>query len=496
MSLMGLDIGTNGCRALVVSQRGPILANVGRAYDPAATSAPCELDVRPIWAAVSSAIKEAAGRASKDPITALAIASVGEAITPLSREGTVLAGCLLGHDPRGSDNLARAVERLGQQRFHDITGRVPGPSHTLSKLCWLRENEPDLYRDTWRFSLVGGLVAHLLGGSTQCDYSLAGGTLCFDMRQKSWSRDVLSACSVSPAKLPELATAGTRIGTVAPRIAHELGLPSQVGIVLGGHDLACNALGAGVVRNGLAALALGPSVHLTPAFHAVPLVSMLLREGLSLEYHVVPDLLLTDYYMRAGGAWVRWFASRLTPLEQREATRRGISLYRTLLEEMPEEPTGLLVVPPRYEPALQPGAIQGLTLETERGELIKGLLEGIMLYLGAGQERLERIGVSVERYRATGGGARSDAWLQLCADVLDRPVERIRTEHTAALGAALLAGVGSGAFGSLREAAERLSWPEQTFEPDPRRARIYRQRLEKLAELIPTPQPAVDKRGS
>ena len=495
MSLMGLDIGINGCRALVVSQRGPILANVGRAYDPASTRSPCELDVRPIWAAISSAIKEAAARTANDPITALAISSVGEAITPLSREGTVLAGCLLGHDPRGSDNLARVVERLGRQRFHDITGRVPGPSHTLSKLCWLRENEPGLYRDTWRFSLVGGLAAHLLGGSTQCDYSLAGGTLCFDMRQKAWSRDVLSVCGVSPGKLPELATAGTRIGMMAPRIAQELDLPSHVGIVLGGHDLACNALGAGVVRNGLAALALGPSVHLTPAFHAVPLVSMLLREGLSLEYHVVPDLLLTDYYTRAGGAWVRWFANRLTPLEQREATRRGISLYRTLLEEMPAEPTSLLAVPPRYEPTLQPGAIQGLTLETERGELIKGLLEGIMLHLGVGQERLEQIGVSIESYRATGGGARSDAWLQLCADVLDRPVERTRTEHTAALGAALLAGVGSGAFGTLRDAAERLSWPEQTFEPDPRRARVYRERLAQVGEWASAPQPMPLKPG-
>lgn len=483
MSLLGLDVGVNGCRALVVSREGAILANVGRGYDPAATQAPCELDARGIWGVIRSVLQESAARTTSDPITALAISSVGEAIAPLSREGTVLASCLLGNDPRGREDVTRLVRLLSPERFHDITGRVPGPSHTLSKLIWLREHESELYRDTWRFCLIGGLIAHLLGASTMCDYSLAGGTLCLDMRQRTWSRDVLGACGLSASKLPDLAPAGTPIGVVAPRLARELDLPASVAIVLGGHDLACNALGAGVTRSGLASLNLGPSAHLTPAFYAVPLVSMLLREGLSLEYHVVPDLLLTDYNLRAGGEWLRWFANQITPLEQREATRRGVSLYRTLLEEMPDEPTSLLALPPLYEPALQQGVIQGLTLDTERGELIKGLLEGIMLHLASGQERLERIGVGIERYRATGGGARSDRWLQLCADVLGRPVERARSEHAAALGAALLAGVGSGVYADLHDAVEALARPEQAFEPHSRKSRVYQERLIAWREL-------------
>jgi len=484
VSLLGLDVGINGCRALVISVEGAVLANVGRGYAPTAAGQPSrELDARRIWAAVGGALQEAAARTTGDPIAALAISSAGEVMTPLGRDGAVLASGLSGRDPGERDEVARLVKQIGLERLHDITGRAPGPSHSLSRLCWLREHDPDLYRDTWRFALLGGLVAHLLGGSSLCDYSLASSTLCLDMRQRAWSRDVLGACGLSSAKLPELAPAGTPIGVVSPRVVRELDLPPGITIVLGGHDLACNALGAGAVRNGLAALSLGPAVHLTPVFYAVPLVSMLLREGLSLEYHVIPDLLLTDCHARAGGEWLRWFTNRLTPLEQREAARRGLGLYRTLLEEMPTEPTALLALPPLYATSARTGALLGLTLETERGELIKSLLEGIMLHLAQGQGQLEQSGVGIERYRATGGGARSDAWLQLCADVLGRPVERTHSEHAAALGAALLAGVGSGVFADGQQASDALVRVEQTCEPHTRRSRIYAARLALYREL-------------
>lgn len=482
MSLLGLDVGNHGCRALAISLQGAVLANVGRGYG-GANPLGGELDVRRIWTAVADALQEAAARTTSDPITALAISSVGEAVTPLGRDGVVLASCLLDGGPRGREAVARLVKQLGAERVHDITGRAPERSHTLATLCWLRESEPALYRDTWRFALLGGLVSHLLGGSSVCDYSLAGSTLCLDMRQRSWSREVLGACGLSSAKLPELAPAGTPIGTLSPRVARELDLPSGITIVLGGHDLACNALGAGAVRSGLAALDLGASAHLTPVFHAVPLVSMLLREGLSLEYHVVPDLLLTDYRARVGGNWLRWFANRLTPLEQRESARRGISLYRTLLDEMPAEPTTLLALPPLLEAGASPGALLGLTLQTTRGELIKGLLEGTMLHLARGLEQLERSGIAIERCRATGGGARSDGWVQLCADVLDRPVERAHTEHAAPLGAALLAGVGSGRFPDAQQAADAVVQVERTMAPHARRARIYAERLALYREM-------------
>ncbi|MFO7695965.1 MAG: FGGY family carbohydrate kinase [Anaerolineae bacterium] len=480
MSLLGLDVGLTGCRALVTATDGTLLVDIGRGYDPAADLDACELDVRSIWAAVAAVLREAAQRTVADPIAGLAVSSVGEAIVPLARDGSVLAGCLLASVPGDEDVVSQLVAQLGQDKIYDITGQVSGRAHTITRLSALRREQPELYRSTWRFALVGSLVAHLLGANTTCDYSLAGGTLCFDMRQKTWSREILAACGLSSIKLPILAEAATPIGVISSRVAHELGLSARLTIVLGGHDLTCHALGVGAISHGMAALNLGASVHMTPVFHAIPLISMMLREGLSVEYHVVPNLLLADSYVRAGGSWLRWFSSEIAPLEQRETARRGLSLYKVLLDEMPAEPSPLLVRPPQDLNPTRAGSIQGLTLDTSRGELIKGMLEGIALQNALVQRRLEANGVGIDLYRATGGGSRTDSWVSLCSDVLGKPIERTTTQQSAALGAAILAGVGIGAYDDLAEGAKALVRVERVFEPDARRHRVYEERLQAL----------------
>jgi xylulokinase len=480
VSLLGLDVGLSGCHALLVSVDGALLADIGQAYESPVDPDVCELDVRSIWAAVDTVLREAAQRAASDPIAGLAIASAGEAVVPLARDGGLLAGCLLDSAPGDGDVVKTLVSELGQDRLCDLTGQVSGRSHTLSRLAGFRHGQPELYRSTWRFVLVGGLVAHLLGASTTCDYSLAGGTLCFDLHQKAWSREILAISGLSSIKLPALAEAATPIGTISGRMAREFSLSPRLTVVLGGHDLSCLALGVGVASHGMAALNLGTAVHLAPVFRATPLLSMMLREGLSVECHVVPDLLLADSYVRAGGAWLRWFSSEITPLEQREASRRGLSLYRTLLDEMPVGPSPLLVRPPQDSNTARAGSIQGLTLETTRGELIKGMLEGVALHHAGVQHRLEASGIGIGSYRATGGGARTDSWVALYADVLGRPVERTATQQSAALGAAILAGVGIGAYDDLAEAINALVRVERVFVPDAARHRVYAERLQAL----------------
>lgn len=480
VSLLGLDIGLSGCRALVASTDGMLLADVGRGYGPAAQVSGCELDVRGIWASVAAVLREAAQRTRADPVDALAVSSVGNAFVPLSRDGSVLAGCLLVGNETDDQVLAQLLAKYGQERIYDITGQVPDRSTTFSRLCVLRRMQPELYSSTWRFALIGGIVAHLLGGATTCDYSLAGGTLCFDMHQKTWSREILASCGLSPAKLPVLAESGTPLGTISSGVAQELQLSPRLTIVLGGHDLACQALGVGALNDGMAVLSLGAAVHLTAVFHPVPLLSLFLREGVNIERHVAPELLLADGYVRAGGAWLRWFSNEITPLEQRESARRGVSLYRTLLEEMPDAPSPLLVRPPHGSDTARSGTVQGLTLETTRGELIKGMLEGVALQNAQLQRRLESRGLPISRYRVTGGGARTDRWASLCADVLGRPVERPANVESAALGAAIIAGLGIGAFDTLEEGVTALVRVGRVFEPDAGRHRIYRERLQAI----------------
>jgi xylulokinase len=492
MSLLGIDVGTTGCALLAVSREGRLLAHAARDYRvaPGAQGA-CELDVREIWAALSDALRQVIAETPADAIHALSISSAGEAITPLSGSARILDVCILGHDARGGEYVREVERALGRERFFDITGRVPGASHSLSKLCWLKEYNTQLFQQTWRFVLLGGLVSHLLGGSATCDFSLAAGTMMFDTRQERWSREVLAVCDLPLAKLPELAPAGALLGVVAPHIARELGLRPNVRIVLGGHDVACSALGAGVINSGMAAYAIGNTMHLAPAFNAIVLSSLMLRHGLSMAHHVAPELFLSSIYNRSGGSVLRWFSDRLAPLERREAQARNASVYAVLLSEMPDEPTSLMVLPhfaavgPPLSDDRSSGVMAGLRLETTRGEIVKALLEGVTYFFASGHQVLGQIGIPVHLYRATGGGARSAAWLQLTADILGVPVERTRLVKPAPLGAAILAGVGCGDYDSVPEAVQVQVQVADRFEPNPRKHALYDERVARYRELYP-----------
>lgn len=492
MSLLGIDVSETSCSLIVTSREGRILARAAREFrPPAEETTSCELGLRTLWAALSDALRQVISETQTDPIHALSISSIGEAIVPLSTSAQVLDACLLGEESQNAAYVQRVEAALGRERFFDITGRVPGPSQALARLCWIKEHQPQRFQQTWRFALLGGVVSHLLGGSTLCDYSLAASTLLFDTRQERWSREVLAACDLPLSKLPDLAPAGTALGAISAPIARELGFRSNVRILLGGSRVACSALGAGVIKSGLATYTIGNTIHMAPAFNAIILSSLLLHHGLSMAHHVVPDLFLSEMYNRSGGSVLRWFCDHLAPLEKREAQVRGVDVYSMLLAEMPEEPTNLMVLP-HFAPVGPPlsddrscGVIAGLRLDTTRGEILRALLEGVTYYFAEGQETLEQIGIPVHLYRATGGGARSSAWLQLTADILGVPVERTRVLKPAPLGAAIIAGVGCGDYASYEEAVEVQVQVRDRFEPDARKHARYREQVARYRALYP-----------
>lgn len=490
MSLLGIDLSETSCSLIVTSREGRILARTAREFRPA-EALRCDLSLRDLWDALSDALRQVISETQTDPIHALSVSSIGEAVVPLSTSAQVLDACLLGEESQDAAYVQRVEAALGRERFFDITGRVPGPSQALSRLCWFKEHQPQRFQQTWRFVSLGGVVSYLLGGSTLCDYSLAANTLLFDTRQERWSREVFSACGLPPSKMPDLAPAGTPLGAVSAPVARELGLRPNVRILLGGSRVACSALGAGVIKSGQAAYTIGNTIYVAPAFNALILSSLMLRHGLSMAHHVVPDLFLSEMYNRSGGSVLRWFSDHLAPLEKREAQVRNVDVYAMLLAEMPEEPTSLMVLP-HFAPVGPPisddrscGVIAGLRLETTRGEILRALLEGVTYYFAEGQERLEEIGIPIRLYRATGGGARSSAWLQLTADILGVPVERTRVLKPAPLGAAIIAGVGCGDYASYEEAVGVQVHIRDRFEPNMRKYARYCEQLARYRALYP-----------
>lgn len=230
---------------------------------------------------------------------------------------------------------------------------------------------------------------------------------------------------------------------------------------------------------------------LTPAFAEPNLGEEMFRHGFACYPHTAEPLYCTIAFNFTGGSLLRWFRDTLGEAERSRARREGRDVYEVLLEEMPEEPTDLLVLPyfaSTGTPYLDPeplSAVVGLRLGTTRGEIIRALLEGLTFEIKLNIELLAQAGIHLRELRAVGGGARSPRWLQIKADIFNLPVISLQTSEAACLGVALLAGVAAGAYGSLSEAVAATVRPVRTYEPDPRRARFYEEQFHRYRRLYP-----------
>jgi xylulokinase len=494
MSLLGIDIGTTGTKVVALSTEGKLLALTQCEYDVVRPQPGwAELDSQEVWRRIQSAIRQAAAETASDPVTALSISSMGEAMTPVSKDRLILGNCLLGFDSRGGETIERLAQ-LDPVQFFERSGNVPSLIYGGQKLIWLRDHQQSLFEQTDKFLGWGALAVYLLGGDAVEDYACANRTLFLDVNQGAWSDETLSYIGMPREKLPAVAQAGTCVGTISRSVAEGLGLPPDVKIILGTHDQCANALGAGVIRPGMAAYGLGTYICITPAYDTIPPTAPMIDACLNVEHHALAGLYVSFLYNLTGGALLKWFRDTFASREHQEAQAANRDVYDLLLAELPPEPTGLMVLPhfaPTGPPYFDPrpyGMIAGLTLETTRGEFIKGLLEGVTYYFRDGLKLMTAAGIDIDEFRVTGGGARSAAWLQIMADIIGKPLARLRFSEASALGAAILAGVGSGVYASAHEAIQALVQIDRVVEPDPRRQKLYDEAFARYHLLYPFSQ--------
>jgi len=493
MSLLGIDLGTTGCKAAAYSEAGESLASAYREY-PMLRPAPgqVELDSHGVLRLVREIIREIAAQVRHDPITALSLSSMGEALVPFSEDRGVLANSIVASvDVRGGDLLDRVVEKVGAERFYSINPNLPAPTYSLPKLLWIRENQPDLYEETRYFLPWGDAVAFHLGCRPCTSFSQANRTLLFDIRSETWSRELLDASGIDPSKLPEPVMSGTVAGHVSDEIAAEIGLPKGVAVVVGAHDQCCNALGAGVCEAGRAVCGIGTFECITPVYDAIPDLAAMRRIGLNVEHHAAKGLYVSFIYNQSGSL-VRWFRDTFAQKDMKDLGPET-DIYELLTREIPEEPTRLLALP-YFEPTGAPefvsdlaGTIAGLHAGVRRGDILKCLMEGATFYFVRSLTLLKNLNIAAEEFIATGGGAKSDAWLQIKADIMGVPFVRLSITECGTVGAAILAGLATGVYANASEAAARFVRRERVFEPEPRRHEIYREqygRYQKLREAV------------
>ncbi len=493
MSLLGLDIGTTGCKAIVFSVEGEILAHAYREYGVVYPQPGwVEIDPNKVWLCVSEAINEVAHRVRSDPVKALSVTTLGEAFTPIAEDGTLLGNSITCVDSRGVEQTEFWNRTLGKERVFQITGMPLHIGYSLPKLMWLKDERPEIFSKARKFLCYEDFAYFKLGLEPTIDYSLAGRTMAFDVREKKWSDEMFSAAGINPDVMATPRPAGEVVGEIPASIASELGLPAGTIAVTGGHDQPVNALGGGVISEGVAVDGLGSTECVTVGFNEPPLNEKMLAANYPVYPHVKQGMYVSLAFSFTGGNLLRWYRDTFAGDMVKEAERTGADVYDLILRDVPEGPTGVYVLPhftgtgtPYMDPDSK-GTITGLTLETTREQFIKALIEGVTYELQLNLRTLEEAaGVKIDRLRAMGGGAKSKMWLQLKADITGKEVVSLAVSECGCLGAAILAGVGIGEYSSVDEAVELLVSEKEVYHPDTDTHEQYAEKTTIYSELYP-----------
>lgn len=492
MTTIGVDIGTSGCKASVVRADGTVLAGAYREYTPKATpDGGQELDSRLVLEQARQVIRESVEKCPGETISALSVSSFGESMVPLGAGGEALSPVAVYSDTRGEDVEQDLRSRVDVPRFFEITGYEPSRVSSMCRMMWLKRRRPEVYQQSRLFLPFNALLLYQLGAEPHIDVTLASTTQGFDIWKRSWDLEILSAAEIDPNLLPPVAEPGTVVGVLKHTAAQELGLPDGILLVAGGHDQQCVSLGAGVVESGDVLDGLGSVEAIGVVTDQTLDMAALRHFCFSIEPHVVPGRYSVYGCTTTAGHAVKWFRDCLCPDFVSRARESGKDVYDLMFEAMAENSEGVLWVPyfsGAGTPFNVPDAgslLIGASLHTNRGILLRALLEGIAFEAELNLECMRRAGLSLREICAVGGLAKSERYLQMKADLMGRDVVTMRSNEAGALGAAILAAQAQGAYPSLEEAARTMVKRRTCLRAREAEHRHYRALYERYLQVHP-----------
>lgn len=470
---MGIDVGSSGCKASVIGADGRTLAFAKREYSFMYENGRCELDAEGVWNSVLACLGELGEKTDLSLLKTISVTSFGEMFVLLDENKTVLRRAISYEDGRGKEELA-AIEA----EAYAITGAPPDAMFALPKLMWIKKHEPEIFGRAAYFCMFADFILFMLGGRHHTDYSLAARSLMLDVKNKCWSEELLSLAGIDKALLGELVPSGTCVGRIDGAMAKKTGLPEGVLLLAGGHDQPCAALGAGIIKSGIALDGMGSNECIVPAFSSPMINDVMRNANLVCVPHIVPSTYVTYAFNRTAGSLFRWYAALL-----------GGEGYDALLDAMPDAPTDLFVLP-HFAGAATPymddaavGAVVGLKLSTTKEELTRAIIEGLSFEMQVNITCLKKAGFEIEKLYASGGMSKNDRVLQIKADVLGIPVVRLANPETGTVGTAILGALATGAYKTFDEAASALVKTEKTFVPDMKKHKLYKEKFTKYEKM-------------
>jgi xylulokinase len=444
---LGIDIGTSGCKAVIFDEDGRQVSIASREYDIISRSPGwAELDTDEVIAKCFEVIRESASHLKAGSVKGMGISSQGEAFTLIDKDGKSLCNAFVSSDIRANDIIGPFTDKFGEEKLYQITGHTPHPLFSLFKLLWIKENSPVIWANTDKILCFEDLLQHRLGIKTpSMGWSLAGRTMLFDVISHNWNSEILEMAGVRKEQLSIPLQSGTIAGFINRKIAKKLNLSEGTIIVTGGHDQPCSALGAGAIESGIAVYSLGTVECITPAFKRPVFTRELRKNNLCTFDHTAPGMYTTVAFSLTGGNILKWFRDEFGAAEVDKARKTNCDPYELLLNQMPEIPSQLLVLPyfapsgtPYFDVSVK-GAILGLDLSTKREDILRALLEGVAFEIKLNLDILKKSGYEVKELRVIGGGARSQKLIQLKADVIGMPITIPDVTEAGCMGVAMLA---------------------------------------------------------
>lgn len=492
-ALLGIDIGTTGSKALLVDRTGAILGSATTEY-PLSTPQPlwCEQDPHDWWRATVTSVRRACEQARVDPARIVAVGLTGQmhGLTLLNAHGAVLRPAILWNDQRTAVECREITQRVGERRVLELTGNAVLPGFTAPKLAWVRRHEPHVLARTAKFLLPKDYVRYRLTGECFTDVADASGTSLFDVGRRTWSDEMRAALDIPPSWLPQVTESCVASTTVSAAAAAETGLVAGTPVAAGAGDQAAQAVGTGVIAEGLVSATIGTS---GVVFAACDQYRPEPQGRLHAFCHAVPGQWHLMGVMLAAGGSLRWYRDTLCEAERQAAAASGRDAYDLLCDAAADVAPGcegLIFLPylsgertPHVNPHAR-GVFFGLSLRHTKAHLTRAVLEGVSFGLCDAVDLLRAMGVGVTQVCASGGGARSALWRQVLADVFECRLVTVNATEGAAFGAALLAGVGAGVFPDVATACRATLRETGACVPGPATPH-YRVARERFRALYP-----------
>jgi len=476
MSLIGVDVGSSAVKAGLYSNAGALLSEARQPVTPIRRHPGWwELEPDEVWQATASVLCQIAhvDAILREPPEALAVSASGREVFPVGEHGQALGPCIMAGDTRGEEMEAWFAGQRTAEDWVRACGHLPERMDPALRVLWWRKNDPEVAARARYFLGWHEFLTLRLGGRPVTDRSLAGKWLCYDLATGGWSDQRLHELGLEKSLLPEVQEWGTTAVTMESAVATELGLPPGLPVAVGAFDASSAALGAGASETGVAALLCGSWEGLVVPAQPPPALHELVQRAASLGPHPGASGLAVFALSPNGTAVVDW---------GREVTGISLSQLDARLRDADRAPSPVLAVP-HFSGATVPwiggrrsrGFLSELTLAASGTDIIKALMEGIACDLSLTLSLLNAHGVPAHMLRVTGGGARSEWWMQLKSDLTGLPLEVVDMAETGTYGAARLAG---SAVGVDLADGEAKPGSARRYEPDPQRAALYVERLE------------------